>query len=187
MTASPKTFGHSTRYYLVTVHIDMPSDQECTMLGSASDLPLRLSNLQQLSLRGFIREFLEQSVRWQMPSPRVFSIDFGISQYESPDVVVFLTTHGLNLVVLDLKSERRSHVDAPTILDICPALTTFTFNADWRINRTCSVSNITKRPYPHTTTIVFHGLFLDRSRNTRGGSCRRGLVSFTDSDQVPTQ
>jgi hypothetical protein len=43
---------------LITAHIDIetpvPSDQECAMLGSASDLPLRLSNLQQLSLRGFI-------------------------------------------------------------------------------------------------------------------------------------
>ena len=35
---------------LITAHIDietpMPSNQECAMLGSASDLPLRLSNLQ---------------------------------------------------------------------------------------------------------------------------------------------
>ena len=147
---------------LITAHIDIetpvPSDQECAMLGSASDLPLRLSNLQQLSLRGFITEFLEQSVGWDMPSLRIFSIDSGISQYDTPDVVAFLTTHGLNLVVLDLNLNVDPPVDVPTILDICPALTTFTFNADWRINPTGAVSNITKRPHPHISTIGLHGL-----------------------------
>ena len=68
---------------LITAHIDIetlvPSDQECAMLGSASDLPLRLSNLQQLSLRSFITEFLEQCAGWDMPSA-YFSIDSGISQ-----------------------------------------------------------------------------------------------------------
>ena len=108
------------------------------MLGSASDLTLRLSNLQQLSLRGFITEFLEQSVGWDMPSLRILSIDSGISQYDTPDVVAFLTAHGLNLVVLDLNLNVDPPVDVPTILDICPALTTFMFNADWRINPTGS-------------------------------------------------
>jgi len=49
-------------------------------------------------------------------------------------------------------------VDVPTVLDICPALTTFTFNADWRINVFGTVSNITKRPHPHISTIGLHGL-----------------------------
>ena len=147
---------------LVSAHIDIetpvPSDQECAMLGSASDLPLRLSNLQQLSLRGFITEFLEQSVGWDMPSLRIFSIDSGISQYDTPDVVTFLTAHGLNLVVLDLNLNVDPPVDVPTILDICPSLTTFTFNADWRINPTGANNSITKRPHPHISTIGLHGL-----------------------------
>ena len=48
-----------------------------------------------------------------------------------PDVVAFLTAHGLNLVVLDLNPNVDPPVDVPTILDICPALTTFKFNADF--------------------------------------------------------
>ena len=92
-----------------------------------------------------------------MPSA-IFSINSGISQYDSPDIVAFLTTHGLNLVVLDLNLNVDPPVDVPTILDICPALTTFTFNADWRVNPTGAVSNVTKRPHPHISTIGLHGL-----------------------------
>ena len=63
-----------------------------------------------------------------------FSVDSDISQYDTPDVVAFLTAHGLNLVVLVLNLNVDSPVDVPTILDICPALTTFAFNADWLPN-----------------------------------------------------
>ena len=47
-----------------------------------------------------------------------------------------------------------------TILDICPVLTTFTFNMDWCwwINPTGAVSNITKRPHLHISTISLHML-----------------------------
>jgi hypothetical protein len=148
--------------YLISAHIDIetpvPSDQECARLGSATDLPLRLSHLQQLSLRGFMSEFLEQSVGWDMPSLRSFAIDSGISQMDTPDIVAFLTSHGLNLVILDMNLNVDPPVDVPTILDICPNLTTFTFNADWRINPTDTVSSITLRPHPHVSTIGLHGL-----------------------------
>ena len=148
--------------YLISAHIDIetpvPSDQECARLGSATDLPLRLSNLQQLSLRGFMTEFLEQSVGWDMPSLRSFAIDSGITQYDTPDIIAFLTSHGLDLVFLDMNLNVDPPVDIPTILDICPALTTFTFNADWRINPSGTVSNIAKRPHPHVSTIGLHGL-----------------------------
>ena len=59
---------------------------------------------------------------------------------------------------LRLESERRSHVDVLTNLDICPALTTFTFNADWRIKHTGALRNVTKRPHPYIITIGLHGL-----------------------------
>ena len=36
---------------------------------------------------------------------------------------------------------------------ICPSLNTFTFNADWQINPTGAVSNITKRPIPVGTAV----------------------------------
>ena len=148
--------------YLISAHIDIetpvPSDQECAKLGSATDLPLRLSHLQQLSLRGFMTEFLEQAAGWDMPSLRSFAIDSGISQYDTPDVIAFLTSHGLNLIFLDLNLNMDPPIDLPTVLDLCPALTTFTFNADWRINPTDMVSNIVKRPHPHVTIIGLHGL-----------------------------
>jgi hypothetical protein len=108
----------------------VPSDR-FAWLCIASYLSLRLSNLQQLSLRGFITELLDQSVGWDMPSLRIFSIYSGIIQYGAPDVVDFLTAHGLNLVVLDLNSNVDPPVDVPMILDICPVLTIFMFNADW--------------------------------------------------------
>ena len=148
--------------YLISVHIDIetpvPPDQECAKLGSATDLPLCLANLQQLSLRGFMTEFLEQSVGWDMPSLRSFAVDSGISQYDTPDIIAFLTSHGQNLVVLDLNLNVDPPVDVPTVLDICPALTTFTFNADWRLNVLGGVCNITKRPHLHISTIGLHGL-----------------------------
>ena len=148
--------------YLVSAHIDVetpvPSDQECARLGSATDLSLRLPYLQQISLRGFMTEFLEQAVGWDIPSLRSFTIDSGISQYDNPDIVAFLTSHGLNLIILDLNLNFDPPVDVPTILDMCPALTTFAFNADWRINPMETVSNITRRPHPRISTIGLHGL-----------------------------
>jgi hypothetical protein len=67
-----------------------------------------------------------------MPSAN-FSIGSGICQFDTPDVVAFLSTHGLNLVIFDLNLNL-DPVDVLTILDICPALTTFMFNAEWRKN-----------------------------------------------------
>ena len=93
-----------------------------------------------------------------MPSLRIFSVDSGISQYDTPNVVAFLTAHDLNLLVLDLNLNVDPPVDVPTIFDICPVLTTFTSNPDWRINPTGIVSNITKRLHPHISTIGLHGL-----------------------------
>jgi hypothetical protein len=79
-----------------------------------------------------------------MPSLRILSIDSGISQCGTPDVVALLTNRDLNLVILDLNLNVEPPVAVPTILDIiCPALTTFTFNADRRINPTGAVRNIT--------------------------------------------
>ena len=107
----------------------------------------------------FHNRVLEQSasVGRDMPSLRNFSVDSDISQYDTPDVVAFLTAHGLNLVVLVLNLNVDPPDDVPTIPDICPALTTFAFNADWLINPTGAVSNITKRPH-HISPIGLHGL-----------------------------
>ena len=64
---------------------------------------------------------------WDMPSLRFFSIDSGISQHDTPDVVAFLTAQGLNLVVLELNLNVGPLVDVQTILNICSALTAFAF------------------------------------------------------------
>ena len=93
-----------------------------------------------------------------------------VSANDTSDVT-FLTAHGINLFVLDLNLnvDPRAPVDIPTILDICPALTPFTFNADLRINPTGAVSNTTKLPHPHISTIGLHGLSLWGYRPARIG------------------
>ena len=93
-----------------------------------------------------------------------------VSANDTSDVA-FLTAHGINLFVLDLNLnvDPRAPVDIPTILDICPALTPFTFNADLRINPTGAVSNTTKLPHPHISTIGLHGLSLWGYRLARIG------------------
>jgi hypothetical protein len=91
VTPFPKSFGHSIRYYPVSSprisksRPPVPSDQECAMLGSASDSPLRQSNLQQLPLRGLHnRVFGAICGVGHALSPRIFSIDSDINQYNIP-------------------------------------------------------------------------------------------------------
>ncbi|KAF8960422.1 hypothetical protein BDZ97DRAFT_1665771 [Flammula alnicola] len=146
---------------IVAAHVDIEtpveSAQECANLGSAADLHLMLPFLQQLSLRGYVEEFVEQAAGWDLPSLRSFCIDSGTSVHDVPDVVEFLRNHGAELVLLDLNLNPL--VDVSTVLDLCPNLSTFTFNADWRIMPNDDVSSeLTNRPHMHITTIGLHGL-----------------------------
>jgi hypothetical protein len=147
---------------IVSAHIEFgPPDSETVLLGAASDLRLTLRNLQQLSLSGYFQDFLEQASGWHIPSIKSVALDCGTTQMDQPDVVEFLTHHGASLIFLDLFCI--SPLDLPKILDLCPLLTTFTFNADWRLpipdeDRFESVAAIVNRPHERITHIGCHGL-----------------------------
>jgi hypothetical protein len=146
---------------IVAAHIDVDTDvppiQEIAHLGSAADLQLKLPYLQQMSLRGFVGAFLEQLGGWDLPMLRTFGIDDGTSLQDHQDVTEFLKNHGANLVLLDLNL--KNFVNIPLVLDLCPNLQTFAFNADWRITQHDNVaSSIVNRPHPQITTIGLHGL-----------------------------
>ncbi|KIK63106.1 hypothetical protein GYMLUDRAFT_72342 [Collybiopsis luxurians FD-317 M1] len=104
---------------------------ESLHLGSAQDITLNLPYLQQLTLRGSFAEFLEQAMGWNLPGLRNLSLDCGHLRTDTPDVIGFLEIFGKNLNVLDVNSI--TPLDVPEILDLCPALEVFSFNADWRL------------------------------------------------------
>jgi hypothetical protein len=161
---------------LLSVHIHFETaaeDQETVQLGSASNLTLTLPHLQQLSLRGHFQEFLEQATGWSIPGLRSFSFDYGNNRIDQPDVMAFLAHHGAKLIFLDLNCIPA--LDVPRILDLCPLLTTFSFNADWRIQQpgeevpvpttsnTVTFANqimslLVHNPHQNITSIGLHGL-----------------------------
>jgi len=91
---------------LVAVHVDLetpvPSIQETANLGSATNLPIMLPFLKQLSLRGYVEEIVEQCAGWDLPALCNLSVDSGTSVQDIPDIVEFLRNHGPNLTLLDL-------------------------------------------------------------------------------------
>ena len=146
---------------LIAVHVDfetpVPSIQETANLGSATNLPIMLPFLKQLSLRGYVEEMVEQCTGWDLPALCNLSVDSGTSVQDIPDIVEFLKNHGPNLSLLDLNVSPL--LDIRTILDLCPNLSTFTFNADWRVMpHDDAASELTTRPHPNITTIGLHGL-----------------------------
>ncbi|KIM38035.1 hypothetical protein M413DRAFT_448073 [Hebeloma cylindrosporum] len=146
---------------LLAVHLDfetpVPSIHEIANLGSAANLPITLPFLKQLSLRGYVEEIVEQCTDWDLPALCNLSVDSGTSVQDIPDIVEFLKNHGPNLSLLDLNVS--PHLDVRTILDLCPNLSTFTFNADWRVMPHDDVaSELTTRPHQNITTIGLHGL-----------------------------
>lgn len=148
--------------YLVSAHIEIEAPTSETLyLGSASDLQLNLRNLEQLSLRGFCQEFLEQVTGWNLPALRSVSFDFDTGQDGFPDIMEFLKEHGTQLTFLDINCV--SPLNTAAILDLCPFLTTFTFNLDWRLpipddDFTGDAVTLVNRPHQNITEIGCHGL-----------------------------
>ncbi|KAL7285170.1 hypothetical protein PYCCODRAFT_1365884 [Trametes coccinea BRFM310] len=143
---------------LVTAHIEFDgTPPEQINLGAASDLELTLPALRHLSLRGPFQDFLEEAIGWSMPSLRALCLDFVNHRDDFPDLLEFLRMHGSELTLLDLNIIPT--LDVPTILDLCPLLTTFTFNPDWRIPAWEHPSlNTFPRPHHNITTIGLHHL-----------------------------
>ncbi|PCH33809.1 hypothetical protein WOLCODRAFT_94220 [Wolfiporia cocos MD-104 SS10] len=146
---------------LKSLHLEFegscPEDIE---LGASSDLEIALNDLQQLSLRGPCGDFVEQAIGWKMPSLQSLSLDFLSYRNDLPDIVDFLAHHGAHLTFLDINCI--PDLDVPTILDLCPLLTTFAFNLDWRIESAHTdiwgAGTLVHRPHANITTIGCHQL-----------------------------
>jgi hypothetical protein len=152
---------------LVSVHIGFhQSSWEDYHLGAANNIVLDLPNLRQLSLSGPVEEFMEQACGWNMPSLKSFSLDRGHVRIEQPDIVEFLTHHGSQLTFLDIYSIPA--YDVARILDLCPLLQTFAFNADWLLPKSHDDDSeedpddiggpLIHQPHQHITHIGLHGL-----------------------------
>ncbi|EED80420.1 predicted protein [Postia placenta Mad-698-R] len=146
---------------LVSVHFQFEGvSSENIRLGSTSAVTLTLNSLEQLQLRGPFQEFLEQATGWKLPALRSLSLDFLSFRDDLPDIIEFLTHHGDALTYLDINCVPA--LDVATILDLCPNLTTFAFNPDWRIASTYDITGgggtLVHRPHEHITTIGCHQL-----------------------------
>ena len=172
--------------YVLAAHIDVDpashASQDCDdldsndslPLGAAADVQLNLRSLQQLSLHGQFHELLEEAVGWDMPALRNVMLD-SFNSFDQPDVIPFLAKHGSKLVYLDVDCVTALNV--PVILDLCPELNTFAFNADWAMSvpgedgnlseqgikdldlpKATLVSRLVRRPHEKIMTIGMHGL-----------------------------
>lgn len=158
---------------LVAVHLEFDApviESDTITLGSAQDVKLKLPNLQQLFLKGFSQDFMEQATGWSLPLLRSFSFYFGTNTHDVPDVISFLVQHGMTLLFLDLNCIPT--LDVRIILDLCPFLTTFCFNLDWKIapapnpeanpdqpeDEAMLPITLTNRAHHHIRHIGLHGL-----------------------------
>ncbi|THH13064.1 hypothetical protein EW146_g7111 [Bondarzewia mesenterica] len=135
------------------------------LLGSASSLSLVLPSLEQLLLRGFSSDFVDQLIGWSLPALKSFSLDFIAQRHDLPDVLEFLKYHGSSLTFLDLNTIPA--IDLSSILDFCPVLTTFCFNPDWRLPFHAEVNSqnpgapqptLLRSSHAHITHIGLHQL-----------------------------
>lgn len=174
---------------LRSVHITIQAPAtETVHLGSATNLHLTLKNVEQLSLRGHLQEFVEQITGWSLPSLRGFSLDSFVTN-DLPDVMDFLMQHGSNLIFLDLNCPQ---FDTPAILDVCPLLTTFTFNADGLPDapgRDANAEVLVNRPHQHIARIGCHGLhdafgvgFDDRLTESHRFANEKNMAALTKSN-----
>lgn len=138
-------------------------------MGAAGNISITLPKLQQLSVHGQIQDFLEEATSWELPSLRSLTIDCGVSRVDQPDVIAFLKEHGRRLVFLNLYCI--PPLDVPTILDLCPALQTFAFDADWHFDgpqsnhvvgkgELVTMTSLVNKQHQNITSIGLHGLHL---------------------------
>ena len=140
------------------LQFDAPTG-EGNSLGSAGNLNLALPHLRTLSLRGSFQDFLEQAVDWSLPALKHVTLDYGRNAHDLPPIDEFCVQHGTNLTYLDLNCLQP--IDVAAILDLCPNLTTFLFNGDWRLTLSDEhliESRLTNSPHPSITTIGVHQL-----------------------------
>jgi len=153
--------------HLLSLHLEFqtpkPASQikELISLGSASNLQITLLSLQQLSLRGHFQQFVEQAVTgWDLPSLLSVTFDCGSTSTDQPDTLAFIKKYGSKLNFLDLYCI--PPLDVGQILNVCPELSTFAFNADWKLEGgallTPSQLTMNVMAHPKISTIGLHGL-----------------------------
>ncbi|EMD42207.1 hypothetical protein CERSUDRAFT_110743 [Gelatoporia subvermispora B] len=147
---------------LEAVHFEFDGPTpECVSLGAMSNIHLTLPSLCQLSLRRAFQDFLEEACVWSMPALRMASFDVLQYREDLPDFIEFLTHHGTELTFLDI--DCIPTLDVAAILNLCPRLTTFCFNPDWRLPGGVATypvgeSEIAHRAHPNIRTIGLHQL-----------------------------
>jgi hypothetical protein len=160
--AAPKVIlALDTLANLTSAHLEFaPSSStqptEEVKFGASSALTLRLPRLQQLLVHGCPDEFLEQAAGWDLPSLHSLSVHFEGVRDENepePDLLPFLHEHGIHLTLLDINGP--SALPVARILDMCPNLERFAFNADWRLQDALQVIT---RPHLKVSHIGLHGL-----------------------------
>ncbi|KAF9041557.1 hypothetical protein BJ165DRAFT_1303491, partial [Panaeolus papilionaceus] len=152
--------------HITSAYIDfstpVDASQEIAHLGATANIPLVMPQLQQLQLRGYMAEFVDQAIEWSLPSLQAFTLDSGTARDDVPDIVGFLENHGIGLVFLDINSE--PELPVARILALCVNLQTFCFNVDWRVSgqpvatQHGMASHLVDHPHPNITTIGLHGL-----------------------------
>lgn len=154
--------GLSALPRIISAHINVETSDSLT--NEAAYPGQGLPYLQQILLRGYVATLLKQLGRWDLPLLCSLSLESCTSIHNPPDVEGFLRRHGTNLVLLDLKT----YVNVPLILDLCPNLHTFIFNADWRIEPHNGVaSTIVNQPHQQLITVGLHGLWYSFGVGTR--------------------
>ncbi|KAF7799045.1 hypothetical protein EIP86_010275 [Pleurotus ostreatoroseus] len=145
---------------LVAIHLEFLGNGAEESLGAAGNIVVTLPKVEQLSLRGFASDFVDQAVDWNLPSLHTLTLDFTTHRDDLPDIVEFLRSHGNQLTFLDIDCIPEQ--DVRPILDLCPALETFAFNGDWRLRLDDSLpyaaSALVYRPHTKLTTIGLHGM-----------------------------
>lgn len=133
-----------------------------TPLGSMHNMSLELPSLEQLEVRGPCAAFIEQAAGWTLPRLNTFTFDMGAEQSDLPDILEFLTAHGGGLEYLDVNGIEKLPV--VEILNLCPVLTTFIFNPDWKLiapdaeETATAAAVLTQEPHNGITHIGLHGL-----------------------------
>ncbi|KAJ3477547.1 hypothetical protein NLI96_g10385 [Meripilus lineatus] len=143
---------------LTSVFVEFSGQPEETLhLGAASGLGLTL-NIEHLSLRGYSADFIDQAIAWEFPKLHTLAFDFITYRDDFPDLMEFLENVGKRLIELDLNCIPTQDVAA--ILELCPLLTTFAFNPDWRlpIEPGNQFSILVNAPHENITTIGCHQL-----------------------------
>ena len=139
------------------LQFEAPTGEE-DLLGSAGNLNIALPHLRTLSLRGSFQDFLEQLVDWSLPALQHVTLNYALNPHDLPFIDEFCTQHGTNFTYLDLNCLQA--IDIAAILDLCPNLTTFLFNGDWRLPLSDELmeSKLTNSPHPNISTIGVHNL-----------------------------